>query len=35
MLQSLAAQHNEPMPDANGVYSDSDGKLNTIICKKK
>ena len=34
LLQNLAAQDNEPMPDANDVYSDSDGKLNTIISKK-
>ena len=34
MLQNLAAQDNEPMPDANDEYSDSDGKLNTIISIK-
>ena len=26
ILQNLAAQDNESMPDANDVYSDSDGK---------
>ena len=30
MLQNLAVQDNEPMPDAHDVYSDSDGKLNTM-----
>ena len=35
MLQNFAAQDNEPMPNANDVYSDFDGKLNTIISKKK
>ena len=34
MLQNFAAQDNEHMPDANDVYSDSDGKLNTMTSVK-